>query len=231
MSYWSPFPTDRLLAEVSLWSADFTCLKDEIERIDPFTDLYHIDVTDAHFVPGLLLFPDLVAALRPLTTRPFHVHLMTENPLGLIDDFAEAGANLISVHCENGPLAPAALQKIHRHGLASGLALGLDVPLDSVVPYLEMVDVIVLMGTPIGVKGAGLNPQACPRIAALRAILDEQGLSERIKIEADGGIRQNTVPQLRAAGAGLIVMGSLAFKSSNLSGTFDWVRSLPVYSA
>ncbi len=102
VDFWSRFPRNRLLLEASLWSADFTQLGAEIKRVDSYVDSYHIDVADAHFVRGLLFFPDLVAALRPLTKRPFNVHLMTDNPLSLIDDFAEAGADLMTVHVENG---------------------------------------------------------------------------------------------------------------------------------
>ncbi|MGE5222074.1 MAG: D-allulose-6-phosphate 3-epimerase, partial [Omnitrophica WOR_2 bacterium] len=95
------FPGERLLADASLWSADFTRLGDEIRRVDGYADLYHFDVSDAHFVPGLLFFPDLVAALRPLTRKPFHVHLMADNPLSLIDDFVNAGADRITIHYGN----------------------------------------------------------------------------------------------------------------------------------
>ena len=97
MSFWQDSPRDRLLADVSLWSADLACLGQEIMRVDPYVDLYHLDVSDAHFTPKLLLFPDLVAAVRPFTRRKFHVHLMVDRPQSLIDDFAETGADMISI--------------------------------------------------------------------------------------------------------------------------------------
>jgi ribulose-phosphate 3-epimerase len=226
MEFWSRFPSDHLLAEASLWSADFARLGAEIERVDPYVDLYHIDVCDAHFVPGLLLFPDMVAALRPLTKRPFHVHLMTEDPLSLIDDFADAGADMITVHCENGSRVPAALERTARRGLAAGLALGLEVPLESLAPNLPSISVVVLMGTPMGVKGKNLSPLATPRVRAIRALVKEHGMEKSVRVESDGGIRANTVPDLRAAGAQLIVMGSLAFKSDDIGSTMKWVKSL-----
>jgi ribulose-phosphate 3-epimerase len=226
-NFWDGYPTDRLLAEVSLWSADFTCFREEVIRIVPYADLYHIDVSDDHFVPGLLFFPSLVASLRPLTQKAFHVHLMVENPLCLIEEFADAGANLISIHAELGPLALEALKKIRGLGLGAGLALGLDVPVDFVLPYLDMIDIIVLMGTAIGVKGVELSSLACPRMRALQSLLHEQGFSKKVKVEADGGIRANTVPYLRTAGADIIVMGSLAFNSKDLDKTFNWVHGLP----
>ena len=226
MDFWSRFPDSTLLAEASLWSADFTRLGSEIERVDPYVDLYHIDVCDAHFVSGLLFFPDMVAALRPLTRKPFHVHLMTENPLSLIDDFAGAGADMITVHCENGPRVPAALERTARLGLAAGLALGLDVPVESVSASLSSINIVVLMGTAMGVKGKDLSPLAASRIRAVRALVKEQGVERTVRVESDGGIRATTVPSLRAAGAQLIVMGSLAFKNEDLGSTVKWVKSL-----
>lgn len=226
MGFWSLFPTDRLLAEGSLWSADYTNFGGELRRLDPFIDMYHVDVSDAHFVPGLLFFPALVAGLRPLTERPFHAHLMTEDPLPLIDEFADAGADMITVHCENGHRVPAAFQRIRDRGIAAGLGLGLDSPLESAAPWLEQVDLVLLMGTPMGVKGCDLSPDSFDRIRRLKAILADRGASGRVKIESDGGIRAHTVPGLRAAGADIVVMGSLAFRSADLDETFGWIRSL-----
>ena len=228
MSFWENFPSNRLLVDVSLWSADFTRLGEEIIRLDPYADLYHIDVSDAHFVPGLLLFPDLVAALRPLTHRPFHVHLMTDNPLPHIAEFATAGADLITIHLENGPRIPAALSAIHELGLASGLALGLDAPLEAVLPFLDQIDILILMGTPLGVKGLEPSQNAYHRVERMRELLNTPGASSgQVKIAADGGIRTHTVPALRRSGADLVVAGSLAFKSHDISQTFQWLHSLP----
>jgi ribulose-phosphate 3-epimerase len=226
VNFWDRFPDDRLLTEASLWSADFTRLGEEIKRIDAYVDLFHIDVSDAHFVPSLLFFPDLVAALRPLTKKPFHIHLMTENPLTLVDDFADAGADIITVHCENATRVPAVLEKIASRGLPAGLALGLDVPVETLAPNLSAISVIVVMGTPMGVKGRDLSTLAPQRIRAARALLKEHGAEKTVRVESDGGIRVSTVRDLRAAGAQLIVMGSLAFKNNDLAGTMRWVRSL-----
>jgi ribulose-phosphate 3-epimerase len=223
---WAGYPRDQLLIEGSLWSADHARFSAEMERVDPFIDMYHVDVSDDHFVPGLLFFPDLVASLRPLTKHPLHVHLMTERLPGLIDDFARAGADLITVHCECGPRVPDALENIHRRNAGAGIALRLDSPVDLLTPYLDAVDLVLLMGTPLGMKGADLSPHAKDRIGAVEKLLAERGLSDKVKIEADGGIRQHTVPGLREAGADIVVMGSLLFKSADLAVTSSWVRSL-----
>lgn len=226
MNIWSRMPDSRLLVEVSLWSADFKRLADEIQRVDPYADMYHIDVSDGHFVPGFLFFADLVAALRPLTEKPFHVHLMTTQPQQHVADFVAAGADLISVHAENGPLAPAALAMARNAGLATGLVLGLDVPPQSVAPYLDLVDMVLMMGTPMGVKGVEPSRFAAPRITQMQECIQKADLTHKVKVFADGGIRPHTVPDLRKAGADGIIAGSLIFKSPNLQETVDWLHSL-----
>ena len=226
MNFWENFPVNRLMAEASIWSSDFTNLAGEFKRVDLYVDLYHFDVSDAHFVPGLLFFPDLIAALRPLTQKKFHVHLMVDQPLNLIDDFAQAGADLITVHSENSPLAASAIKKILDLKLHAGLAVSLESQPECILPYLEEIDLILMMGTPIGVKGAGLARLATTRIRKVSELLHENSFNGKIKIEADGGIRQKTVPELRIAGADLIVMGSLLFQSIDLEQTFYWLHNL-----
>jgi ribulose-phosphate 3-epimerase len=223
---WQQLPSARLLVEASLWSADFTRFAEEIRRIDAFTDMYHIDVSDGHFVPGFLFFADLVAALRPLTSKPFHVHLMTTHPLNHIADFSAAGADIITVHAENGPIAPAALAAARNAGVATGLALGLDVDPATIEPYLEMLNLVLMMGTPRGVKGVKPSSYVYDRMCKMKAIVQRAGLDQQVKVFADGGIRDNTVPGLRAAGAEGIVAGSLVFKSPNLPETFSWLHGL-----
>jgi ribulose-phosphate 3-epimerase len=220
--FWNALPRDRLLAEFSLWSADLLRLGDEIARAEPFADLFHIDVSDGHFTPRLLFFPDLVARVRESTSRPLHVHLMADGAIlaAQIDDFATAGADLISVH------DPAALERIRERGKAAGLVLTPDVAPESIEPFLESLDMITFLGTPAGVKGQGLLPEALPRLRRARAMLMAAGVVSRVRIGADGGIRRETVPRLRAAGADTVVMGSLAFGSQDLGSTIRWVRSL-----
>jgi ribulose-phosphate 3-epimerase len=188
--------------------------------------MFHFDVSDAHFAPGLLFFPDLVAALRPLTRTPFHVHLMVEHPLTLIDDFIQAGADMVTVDYANGAAVPEAIRRIHSQERAASVAVGLDVELEAVRPYLDQVDLVLMMGTPLGVKGVDLAPSACDRIQAMRGILRDLG-REQVKVGADGGLRRHTVPALRAAGADLITPGSLIFGSPSLDEVFDWLWSLP----
>ena len=215
--------TGRLLAEFSLWSADLVRLGDEIARAEPYADLFHIDVSDGHYSSRLLFFPDLVARVREITRRPLHVHLMAnaEVLLAQVDQFAEAGADLISVH-ETPALAPREVfDRIDGHGIAAGLVLAPDAAPESAKSWLPRIAFLTLLGTAVGVKGKGLLPNALDRLRAARAIA-----GDRVRIAADGGIRRETVPLLRKAGADSVVMGSLAFGSPDLAATIEWLRTL-----
>jgi ribulose-phosphate 3-epimerase len=224
---WHKFP-NRLLLDVSLWSANLVCLAGDVARLDEeaYADLYHFDVSDAHFAPGLLFFPDLIAALRPLSATRFHIHLMSDNPAMLIDDFARAGANIITVHVENGDLAQQAIYEIKRRKLGAGVAVNLDTPVEAVKRFLYQVDLVLLMNTEMGIKGIEPSKRAYERIRRMRQLIDEADCAERVKVFCDGGIRANTAPLLRAAGADGIVPGSLVFMSDDLEKTFEWIRSL-----
>jgi ribulose-phosphate 3-epimerase len=227
MSHWKAYPDDRLLIDVSLWSANLAALGADVERMAPYADLFHLDVSDAHFVPGLLFFPDLVAAIRSLTTVPFHVHLMADDPAALIGPFVDAGADILTVHIETGPAVAPALEAIRAAGAAAGLAIGLDMAPEALVPYLSQINLVLMMGTRLGVKGQELDAAACERIRKLRRLLHQHGVADRVRIFADGGIRQHTVPALRAAGADGIVPGSLVFSSPDLTAIIAWLRELP----
>ena len=140
MPGWSQLPRNRLLADVSLWSADLGNLEAAARRLSPWTDSFHLDAADGHFVPSLLFFPDLIRAIRPHTTVPFHVHLMAEHPSQLASEFLDAGADLLTVHVENGEReAGAAIEKALRHGCGAGVALKLETPVRAMLPYLDAV--------------------------------------------------------------------------------------------
>jgi len=225
MKGWQDLPRTRLLADVSLWSANLANLAAGIERVDPFADSFHLDVSDAHFAASLLFFPDLIRALRPLSKRPFHIHLMVERPATMIEELVASGADVITVHAELGESkVDAAIEAIVRAGCSPGLALRLDTPVAASEPYLERIDALLLLGTALGVKGQDLAPEACDRLTSAGSLLGER--RARVRLIADGGIRSHTVPLLRRAGADVIVPGSLVFQSQNLAETFSWLRSL-----
>ncbi|MEH1016854.1 ribulose-phosphate 3-epimerase [Micromonospora sp. CPCC 206060] len=223
MSSWlDALPRDRLLLDVSLWSADLSALGAEAARISPHADLLHIDASDTHFIPEPLFFPDLLRAVRPHTDRPLHVHLMAHRPARLAYTFADAGADLITVHAEATGAADA-IRAIHDAGLPAGIALMLDTDPADVRGLLAEADAIVLIGTPLGTKGTTLQTAALTKITATRRLLDAE--QRQIPIIADGGIRQNTVASLAAAGANGVVPGSLLWASRDLPGTAAWIRT------
>jgi ribulose-phosphate 3-epimerase len=224
-SWFDMLPKDRLMAEFSMWSADLVRIADDLERISGHADLLHIDVADGHFAPALLFFPDLVARIRDISAIPIHVHLMIADAVLIdqIDQFAEAGADLISLHAENGNAA-AGLDRIAGHGLKAGMVLKVDTPVIAASPHLPRLDMLTLLGTAIGVKGQSLNERAPARLKEAQAFIKATG--RRIVLAADGGIRDNTVPVLREAGAETVVMGSLAFGAPDLGARIAWVRGL-----
>lgn len=224
-------PSNRLLAELSLWSADLGRLADDIQRVDPLTDIFHVDVADGHFAPALLLFPDLIAAARRHTAKPIHVHLMVADSvlLSQVEQFADVGADLISVHAEHNT-ADAALDLIARRGLAAGIVLQVDTPVTRAAPFADRMAMLTLLGTRIGVKGQDLAPEAGSRLREANAMLAKERKRRRVLLAADGGIREHTVPGLREAGAETIVMGSLAFGAKDFAARMAWVHGLPAGS-
>ena len=218
----------RCLAEISMWSADLGALAADMRRIDQFADMYHFDVADGTFAPDLLFFPDLVRALRPLSQKPFHIHLMVDdkNLLQMINSFIDTGADLISVHVENENALMPALKLLDDRGVAAGIALQLKTPIARIEPLLDRVRAVLLLGTAIGVKGQDLSSKAPGRLReASKLLLARKDNKNRLLI-ADGGIRETTVPSLVRAGAQTVVMGSLAFGASNLEERFVWLRDL-----
>ena len=217
-------PKDRLMAEISLWSADLGRLEEDTKRIEPFTDIFHVDVADGHFSPAMLFFPDLLARLRKVTQKPIHVHLMVADSILMnqVSQFAEAGSDLISVHAENAN-ALEALASIKAAGLKSGVVLQLHTPVNDAAKFVPHIDMFTLLGTRMGIKGVGLDDEAPARLTQARALVANAG--HRIIVAADGGIRDNTVPKLRGAGAETIVMGSLAFGAPDLAARMAWVHA------
>jgi ribulose-phosphate 3-epimerase len=226
-TWFDDLPKNRLLAEYSMWSADLTRLADDLARIADHADILHIDVADGHFSPALLFFPDLLAAMRKLSKVPVHVHLMVADHILMaqVDQFAEAGADLISVHAENRN-ASAALTHIKAKGLKTGLVLKVDTDVSAAKPLIAATDVLTLLGTAIGVKGQGLNEKATARLGEAKALIAANSHGRRIILAADGGIREHTVPELRKAGAETVVLGSLAFGAPDLAARMAWLKSL-----
>lgn len=221
-------PRNRLMGEFSMWSANLTRLADDLARIEAHADILHIDVADGHFAPAMLFFPDLVAAMRKATARPIHVHLMVADNVLLeqVSQFADAGSDLVSIHVENAAVANAALALLAQRNVAAGMVLRVETPVERVAPFLKQLRFLTLLGTAIGVKGQGLDPKATSRLETAKAMIAEAKPPKRIVLAADGGIRDNTVPLLRKAGAETVVLGSLAFGAPDLAERMAWLHAL-----
>jgi ribulose-phosphate 3-epimerase len=220
-------PANRLIGEFSVWSADLVNLSADLKRIAGHADVLHVDVADGHFAPALLFFPDLVAALKRTSDIPIHVHLMVTDSILLsqIEQFAEAGAAVISVHAENA-IAPRALDLLDHLGLPAGMVVQTETPVARLTPFIPRLRFVTLLGTAIGVKGAGLDERACVRLREAQRLIKAAGLQHRVVLAADGGIREHTVPLLRQAGAESVVLGSLAFGAPDLGERMTWLHNL-----
>ncbi len=199
-----------LKCSTSLWSADLANLASEIKRIEPFSERFHLDVADGHYVPNLLFFPDLVKGLRPHTKLPFEMHLMVTEPAAWIEPFVEAGADSF-IFCFDSLKNPReVIGAVRKRGKKAGVSLLITEPLDVLDPYWDDLDIVTIVGTAMGIKGASMDASVPGKIRRAKEIIAERKL--KTEVEADGGIRRETVPLIGAAGADYIVPGSLMFK-------------------
>jgi ribulose-phosphate 3-epimerase len=198
-----------LKCSTSLWSADLANLAAEIKRVDPFSERFHLDVADGHYVPSMLFFPDLVKAIRKHTSKPFEVHLMTTDPSAWVVPFAEAGADGVIFCFDSLPDPGAAIKQVKDLGKFVGISLLVTEPVGLLRPYWNTIDQVTIVGTPMGTKGTSMEPTIVEKIQEARAEIEKY--SAHVEIQIDGGIRRNTVPQIHQAGADWIVPGSLMF--------------------
>ncbi len=213
----------RLKCSTSLWSADLSNLVGEIRRVEPYSERFHLDVADGQLVDTLLFFPDLIQAIRPHTHLPFEVHLITRNPLSWVEPFVSAGADIIIFYPNVGSDTNETIEEIRKHGAVAGISLTLDDAVDLVDPFWVQLDTVTIVGTEIGIKGAEMDAAVPDRIRRCRSAIDDG--EHRTLIQADGGIRRETVPAIAAAGADYIVPGSLMF-GEDPAEMIAWLDSL-----
>ena len=195
----------------SILAADFARLGEEIAAVtDAGADYIHVDVMDGHFVPNLTIGPAVVKAVRSASALPFDVHLMISPVDPYIDAFAEAGADILTVHPEAGPHLHRTLQRIRGAGIRAGLALNPGTPAGVVEPVIDDLDLVLVMSVNPGFGGQKFIPSQLRKIEAVRALIDRSGRD--ILLEVDGGVDPETAPRAIAAGATMLVAGSAVFR-------------------
>ncbi|MGD1859157.1 MAG: ribulose-phosphate 3-epimerase [Leptolyngbyaceae cyanobacterium] len=210
----------------SILSADFSRLGDEVRAIDEAgADWIHVDVMDGRFVPNITIGPLIVDALRPVTQKPLDVHLMIVEPEKYVEDFAKAGADIISVHAEHtaSPHLHRTLGQIRELGKQSGVVLNPSTPLELIEYVLELCDLVLIMSVNPGFGGQKFIPGMISKIRKLRQMCDERGLDPWI--EVDGGIKPSNAWQVIEAGANAIVSGSGVFKADDYAEAIKGIRT------
>ena len=208
----------------SVLNADFSRLGGEVERAaSGGVDSIHLDVMDGHFVDNITLGPVVVEAVRPLTTLPFHAHLMIEHPLRFAGRFAAAGSDIVVFHIEAADDPRPVIDEIRAAGMRPGLALTPETPAAAVEPYLDRIDLLLVMTVHPGEGGQEFIDDVLPKMAELRDAIARRSLP--LPIGVDGGVNLETIERARAAGGEVLVVGSALYAvHGDLRGTVDALR-------
>jgi len=216
-------PRTPLIAP-SLLAADFGDLRNEISRVEKAgADWLHLDVMDGHFVPNLTFGPFIVSAIRSLTRLPLDTHLMISEPAFFAPRFAESGSNLITFHVEAVEDVARTVREIKALGVKVGLSIKPATPVEVVLPYLEGLDLVLVMSVEPGFGGQRFMPEAVPKIRSLREAIDAR--NSTTKVQVDGGINPETAKLVRDAGVDVIVAGTSVFRSTDPAAALSQLRA------
>ena len=208
----------------SLLSADFARLGEEVAAVVAAgADWLHLDVMDGHFVTNITIGPPVLAALRPLTEVPFDVHLMITQPERYLEDFAQAGANVIAVHVETSPHLHRTLREIRRLGCQAGVVLNPSTPPEAISYVLAEVDMVLIMTVNPGFGGQSFISAMIPKVVRMRHLVAQAGYP--IQIAVDGGVNLDTIGDLALAGAEIFVAGSAIFGTADYRATIAALRA------
>ena len=205
----------------SLLAANAARLGSEVKKITKAgADLLHLDIMDGHFVPNLTFGPHIVKQLRPLTNLPFDVHLMLTHPQGFIRPFAEAGADLITVHVECADNLADTIDMIKKQGCRAGVALRPKTSISQIIPYLPMIDLVLVMSVEPGFGGQAFQKEALNKIAGLKDLIGVK----KVLVSVDGGVNPVVAPACRLAGADILVAGSAVFGPKNTAEAIERLK-------
>lgn len=209
-----PCANGKISIAPSILSADLFRLEQDVRTVEAAgADWLHVDIMDGHFVPNLSFGPSLVGCLNGRTTLPLDVHLMVQYPGRFIEAFAKAGADLLTVHLEAAEDIRAALQRIKALGVKTGISIKPDTKPEALAPYMDLLDLILVMTVYPGFGGQAFLPQSPAQIKGVRELIRQSG--RNIWLEVDGGINKDTAAITAQAGADALVAGNAIFKAAD----------------
>lgn len=207
----------------SILAADYANFASELKRIEETSAEYvHIDIMDGQFVPNITFGADVVASMRKHSKLVFDCHLMVVNPERFVDAFAQAGADIMTVHAESTLHIHGALQKIKKAGMKAGVVINPGTPISAIEPVLSLVDQVLIMTVNPGFGGQAFIPEMLEKVQKVAKIRDEKGYD--FDIEVDGGVDNKTIKACYQAGANVFVAGSYLFKASDLTAQVETLR-------